>query len=99
LAAKCGATYVSPFIGRLDDIGHDGIALIEEISEIYDANGYETKILSASVRNITHVIQSATIGVGAITVPTKILQQCLQHPLTHAGLEAFSRDWKNRIKS
>jgi transaldolase len=94
LAAKCGATYVSPFIGRLEDIGHDGLSLLEEISEIYDANSYETEILSASVRNLQHVIHSAMIGVDAITLPTKILQQCFDHPLTESGLKIFARDWK-----
>jgi transaldolase len=99
LAAKCGATYVSPFIGRLDDIGHDGMGLVEEILEIYDACGYKTKVLSASVRNISHVVQSAQLGVGAITMPAKILQQCFLHPLTDAGLETFRNDWNKRTKS
>ncbi|MDR3156212.1 MAG: transaldolase family protein [Holosporaceae bacterium] len=96
LAAQCGATYVSPFIGRLDDVGHDGIGLVKEILEIYDACGYRTKVLSASVRNISHVIQSARLGAGAITMPAKILQQCFLHPLTDAGLETFRKDWNNR---
>ncbi|MDR1467574.1 MAG: fructose-6-phosphate aldolase [Oscillospiraceae bacterium] len=99
LAAKCGATYISPFIGRLDDIGHDGIGLVEEILEIYDACGYKTKVLSASVRNISHVVQSARLGVGAITMPAKILQQCFLHPLTDAGLEIFQNDWNKYKKS
>jgi transaldolase len=99
LAARCGATYVSPFIGRLEDIGHDGIGLVEEILDIYDACNYKTKVLSASVRSVSHVVQSAQLGTGAITVPAKILQQCFQHPLTDAGLEIFRNDWNKRIKS
>ncbi|MDR0968539.1 MAG: fructose-6-phosphate aldolase [Holosporaceae bacterium] len=96
LAAKCGATYVSPFIGRLDDIGHDGMALIEELVDVFDVHGYETKVLAASVRNLQHVIQSAMIGAGAITMPPKILAQCFDHPLTTKGLEIFAKDWKGR---
>ncbi len=98
LAAKCGATYISPFIGRLDDIGQDGLNLIEEIYEIYQQNGYETGILAASVRNTHHVLQAAMIGVDAITMSPKILQSCMEHHLTNAGLEIFARDWKNRKK-
>ncbi|GHU11375.1 putative transaldolase [Alphaproteobacteria bacterium] len=94
MAAKCGATYVSPFIGRLDDAGHDGLALVEDISDIYNANEYETIILAASIRSINHVIQAAMIGVGAATVSPKILKQCLEHPLTDKGLEIFANDWK-----
>jgi transaldolase len=96
LAAKCGATYVSPFIGRLDDVGHDGILLIEEILDIFETHGYETRVLAASVRNIQHVIQSATLGAGAITLPPQILKQCFDHPLTTKGLEIFAKDWKKR---
>lgn len=96
LAAKCGATYVSPFIGRLDDIGCDGISLIEEISKIYEANRFETEILAASVRNTNHIIQCAMIGVGAVTMSAKILKQCFEHSLTDAGLKIFATDWKNR---
>ena len=95
-AAKCGATYVSPFIGRLDDTGHSGLELIGEISEIYRTSRFETEILSASVRSVHHVIQSAMIGVDAITFSPKILQQCLEHPLTESGLKTFANDWKNR---
>jgi transaldolase len=94
LAAKCGATYISPFIGRLDDVGQEGITLIEEISEIYASNGFKTEILAASIRSVRHVIQSATIGVGAITMSPKILQHCLEHPLTDIGLKIFIKDWE-----
>jgi len=94
LAAKCGAVYVSPFIGRLDDIGQDGMNLIEEIVNIYEAQNYETVVLAASVRNMQHVIQTALLGVGAITVPPAIFKQFFEHPLTTKGLEIFARDWK-----
>ena len=94
MAAKSGATFVSPFIGRLDDIGSDGLLLIEEIKGIYEAQEYETKILAASVRNIQHLIQVATIGVDAITLPPKILKQCFEHPLTVNGLNIFKKDWE-----
>ncbi len=96
IAAKCGATYVSPFIGRLDDIGQDGTELIENIVDIYEVNGYETKVLAASVRGVQHVVQAAILGADAITLPTKILKQCFEHPLTTAGLEKFASDWENR---
>jgi transaldolase len=92
LAAKCGATYVSPFIGRLDDNGYDGTLLVEEIVEIFYAQGYETKVLAASVRNLQHVIQSALVGASAITMPPMILKQCFQHHLTTLGLERFAED-------
>jgi transaldolase len=94
LAAKCGATYVSPFVGRLEDVGHDGMSLVEEIIEIYDSNSFETEVLVASVRSLQHVIQAAMLGVGAITMPTKILQSCFMHPLTDVGLKIFAKDSK-----
>lgn len=98
LAAKCGATYISPFIGRIDDVGQDGMELISTIIEIYEASGFETKVLAASVRGIQHVVQAATLGVDAITMPPKLLKQCFMHPLTSAGLEQFNADWNNRKK-
>jgi transaldolase len=91
LAAKCGATYVSPFVGRLDDIGCDGMSLIEEIVDIFQNYGYETKVLVASVRNLQHVIQAAMLGADAITMPPAILKQCFGHPLTAKGLEIFKK--------
>ena len=97
MAAKCGATYVSPFIGRIDDIGQDGINLIADIVEIYDVYGFETKVLSASVRNINHFIQATVAGTDAITVPEKVLEQVFVHPLTDIGLKKFMNDW-NRSK-
>lgn len=95
-AAKNGATYVSPFIGRLDDVGDDGMRLIQEIREIFDAQQYDTKVLAASVRGVQHVIQAASIGVESITMPAKILQQCLEHPLTDKGIAIFAKDWENK---
>ena len=93
MAAKCGATYVSPFIGRIDDIGQDGINLIADIVEVYGVYGFETKVLSASVRNINHFIQAAMAGTDAITVPEKVLEQVFVHPLTDIGLKKFMSDW------
>ncbi|MBO4405379.1 MAG: fructose-6-phosphate aldolase [Alphaproteobacteria bacterium] len=93
MAAKCGATYVSPFIGRIDDIGQDGINLISDIVEVYGVYGFETKVLSASVRNINHFIQAAMAGTDAITVPEKVLEQVFTHPLTDIGLKKFMDDW------
>lgn len=93
MAAKCGATYVSPFIGRIDDIGQDGINLISDIVEVYNIYGFETKVLSASVRNINHFIQATMAGTEAITVPEKVLEQCFVHPLTDIGLDKFMKDW------
>ncbi|MDR2724334.1 MAG: fructose-6-phosphate aldolase [Holosporaceae bacterium] len=96
LAAKCGATYVSPFVGRLDDIGHDGVALLEEIVNIFATHEYETRVLAASIRNLQHLIQAALIGVNAVTLSPQILQQCFDHPLTIKGLEIFKKDWENK---
>ncbi len=97
MAAKCGATYVSPFIGRIDDLGQDGINLIEDIVEIYNIYGFETKVLSASVRHINHFIQAAMAGTDAVTIPEKVLDQIFVHPLTDIGLKKFMSDW-NRSK-
>lgn len=97
IAAKAGAAYVSPFIGRLDDIGQDGINLISDIRQIYDnyKDQLQTKILAASIRNPTHVLQCAQIGSDVITMPGKIIKQLLDHPLTVTGLEIFNKDWNN----
>jgi len=94
LAAKNGATYVSPFVGRLDDIGEESMDLISEIVTIFDAYEFETKVLVASVRNISHVIDSAVMGADIATVPPKILDELIKHPLTDKGLEAFLEDWE-----
>jgi len=94
LAAKAGATYVSPFIGRLDDIAHDGMDLIRQIRAIYDNYGYETEILAASIRHPLHVVDSALAGADVATIPYKTLLQLIKHPLTDSGQEKFLADWK-----
>ncbi len=94
LAARAGATYVSPFVGRLDDISMPGIALIEEIAEIFDIHQIETEIIAASIRNPIHVIDCARAGAHIATVPYKVLEQMTKHPLTDAGIEKFQADYK-----
>ncbi len=94
LAAKAGATYVSPFIGRLDDISTDGIALIDSIRLIFDNYGYETEILAASVRHPMHILQCAEIGADVMTGPLSVIHALLKHPLTDIGLEKFLADHK-----
>lgn len=94
LAAKAGATYVSPFIGRLDDISTDGLSLINEIRVIFDNYGYETEILAASIRHPMHIINSAKIGADVITSPLKSIEALLKHPLTDSGLAQFLEDHK-----
>lgn len=99
LAAKAGATYISPFVGRLDDVGQDGMQLIEEIVEIYDNYDFETEVLVASVRHPLHVAQSAQIGAGVVTIPFKVLEKLYRHPLTDNGLAGFLADWKKTGRS
>lgn len=94
LAAKAGATYISPFVGRLDDIGHDGMDLISEIRETYDNYGMATEILTASIRHPRHFIEAMRIGSDCATIPPKVLYQLLKHPLTDIGLERFLADWR-----
>ncbi|GAA0891125.1 fructose-6-phosphate aldolase [Fulvivirga kasyanovii] len=94
LAAKAGATYVSPFIGRLDDIAYDGLDLIEQIVQIYDNYGYPTEVLAASIRHTMHLIQCAEIGADVATCPLNVITSLLKHPLTDAGLEKFLADHK-----
>ncbi|ATA73421.1 MULTISPECIES: fructose-6-phosphate aldolase [Capnocytophaga] len=94
LAAKAGATYVSPFIGRLDDISSDGLTLIEDIRLIYDNYGFETEILAASVRHMMHIMQCAKIGADVITAPLSAIVGLLKHPLTDSGLAQFLADYK-----
>lgn len=93
LAAKAGATYVSPFLGRLDDIGASGIELVEKLRQIFDNYGYQTEIIAASIRNYQHVEQVALAGCDIATVPAKILVKLWKHPLTDKGLAAFEKDW------
>jgi transaldolase len=94
LAAKAGATFISPFIGRLDDQGEDGMALIREIRHIYDSYGYSTEILAASIRHVTHVRDAALAGANVATIPPAIFRALVSHPLTDKGLAAFLADWK-----
>lgn len=99
LAAKAGATYISPFVGRLDDIGHDGMQLIEEIIEIYTGYDFDTQVLVASVRHPLHVVQSAQMGADVVTIPFGVLEKLYRHPLTDRGLEGFLADWQATGKS
>ena len=94
LAAKAGATYVSPFVGRLDDISSEGMQVIRDIRTIYDNYGFETQILTASARSPLHFLEAAKIGSDVITAPFKVLQQLLKHPLTDSGLTQFLADWE-----
>jgi transaldolase len=95
LAAKAGATYVSPFVGRLDDISQDGMGIIEEIRAIFDNYGYTSEIIVASVRNPIHVLNSALIGADIATIPYSVMIQLAKHPLTDAGIKKFLADWEN----
>jgi transaldolase len=97
LAAKAGATFVSPFLGRLDDISTDGLMLIEEIREIFDNYGFETQILAASIRHSMHIINCAKIGADVITSPLGPILSLLKHPLTDSGLAQFIEDSKKMI--
>jgi len=99
LAAKCGATFISPFIGRLDDLGLDGLELIEEIRTIYDNYGFETEILAASIRNINHVKECALIGADVMTAPPDVIRKLSGHVLTDKGLAAFLKDWEKTGQS
>jgi transaldolase len=94
MAAKAGATYASPFVGRLDDISTDGMQLIEQICTIYRNYDYETQVLVASVRHPIHVVQAALMGAHVVTMPAKVIQQLASHPLTDIGLERFLADWE-----
>ena len=98
LAAKAGATYVSPFIGRLDDIGHDGMAIVKSIVSIFRNYQLKTRVLVASIRHPVHVVQAAEIGADVVTLPPDILGKMMKHPLTDKGLEAFLSDWE-KIRS
>lgn len=94
LAARAGATYVSPFVGRLDDIGQDGMGLIEEILDIYGNYSFDTQVLVASIRHPIHVLQAARLGAHVGTMPYKVLEQMFKHPLTDIGIAKFLADWK-----
>lgn len=94
LAAKAGATFISPFVGRLDDIGQSGMELISDVRMIYDNYDFQTQILVASVRNPMHIVEAAKIGADVVTAPPKVIHQLFRHPLTDAGLAAFIKDWE-----
>ena len=94
LAAKAGAAFVSPFVGRLDDISHWGMDLVEQIITIYDNYAFETEVIVASVRNPLHVVEAALLGADIATVPFKTILQLIKHPLTDRGIEQFLKDWK-----
>jgi len=96
LAAKAGAAYISPFVGRLDDISHVGMDLVEQIMTIYENYGFETEVIVASIRNPVHVLDAALMGADIATIPFKVIKQLVKHPLTDIGLEKFLADWKNR---
>ena len=99
LAAKAGATFISPFVGRLDDIGLEGMNLIQEIRTIYDNYNFKTEILVASTRSNLHILDSALIGADVATIPPKVVHQLFKHPLTHSGLIAFLKDWEQTGQS
>lgn len=98
LAAKAGATYVSPFLGRLDDVGQNGMELVEQILTIFENYGFPTQIIAASIRSPLHVLDAALAGSHIATVPLKILKQLMSHPLTDKGIEAFLKDWQAKQK-
>jgi transaldolase len=95
LAAKAGATYISPFVGRVDDVSNDGMSVVADILEIYDNYGFETQVLVASVRNPIHVLEAAKMGAHVATCPLSVLLQLAKHPLTDIGLQKFLADWEN----
>jgi transaldolase len=98
LAARAGATYVSPFVGRLDDLGFDGISLVQDIVEMFKFYQLPTKVIAASIRHPLHVVEAAKIGADIATIPYKVFQQMFEHPLTASGVEKFMRDWQERVK-
>lgn len=99
LAARAGATYVSPFLGRLDDIGSDGMILIKDIVTIFDMHGIETEIIAASIRHSIHVTEAAKAGAHISTIPYNVYMQMLKHPLTDSGIERFLKDWESVPKN
>ncbi len=99
LAAKAGTRYVSPFVGRLDDISHEGMNLVDEIVTIFDNYGFETEVIVGSVRHPLHVVESALIGADIATIPFSVLEKLVKHPLTEIGMEKFLADWKKVKKS
>ncbi len=98
MAAKAGADFISPFVGRLDDVGITGMELVEQIITIYEAYGYETEVIVASIRNPLHVLDAATMGADIATIPYKVMEQLIKHPLTDIGLANFLKDWEKLNK-
>jgi len=98
MAAKAGADYVSPFLGRLDDIGHEGIGLVRDIVDIFNTYSINTEVIGASIRHCLHVTEAAKAGSHIATIPYKIFKQMLEHPLTDSGIEKFLQDWENAVK-
>ncbi|MDI6851618.1 MAG: fructose-6-phosphate aldolase [bacterium] len=94
LAAKAGAAYVSPFVGRLDDISHYGLDIVEQILQIFENYGFETEVIVASVRHPLHVLEAALMGAHIVTIPPKVIRQLVNHPLTDIGIERFLKDWE-----
>jgi transaldolase len=99
LAAKAGATYISPFIGRLDDVATNGMQLISDIVQIYENYGFGTEVLAASIRHPMHIVDCALAGADVATIPFKVILQLVKHPLTDKGLEGFLSDWKKSGRS
>ncbi len=98
LAARAGATYVSPFLGRIEDVGMHSMELIDDIATIFDVHGIKTEIIAASIRNPIHVIEAAKLGAHIATIPFKVIEQMIKHPMTDLGIERFLSDWENEIK-
>lgn len=98
LAARAGATYVSPFLGRLDDIGFNGLNLIKEIKDIFKVHNIKTEIIAASIRNPIHIVESAKLGADIATIPPNVVDNLIKHPLTDIGIERFIKDWENANK-
>jgi transaldolase len=96
LAAKAGATFISPFVGRLDDISHVGMDLVEQIAQIYTNYNFETEIIVASIRNPLHIVEAGLIGADIVTIPFKVIEQLFKHPLTDIGIEKFLADWNKK---
>jgi transaldolase len=98
MAAKAGAAYVSPFVGRLDDASHNGMDIVEQILAIYDCYGFDTEVIVASIRHPRHVLEGALMGADIATIPFKVIEQLAKHPLTDKGIELFLADWKKVVK-
>jgi transaldolase len=99
LAAKAGATYISPFVGRLDDISHYGMEIVSPILEIFGNYGYDTEVIVASIRHPLHVLDAARMGADVATIPLSVINQLLRHPLTDIGIEKFLKDWEKVPKA